>query len=335
MSQMFTPFKIGNSELKHRIVLAPLTRMRAPGHMPNSLMEKYYYQRSTDGGLLITEGTFPNESAIAFKNVPGIWSTDQTSAWKPIVQAVHSRKSTFYMQLWHTGRASMFKPVSCTAAPLKAKGSKVPHALTPAQIEQTVLDFQNSSANAKEAGFDGVEIHAANGYLFQQFLDSTINARTDEYGGSYENRCRFLLETVKGALKVFPKGVGVRLSPYSTYNDTNEMDEQLWLHVVRELNKLELSYLHLVEPRVIGGGQEVVTSNSLDSLIKINKLPLILAGGFNSTNYESKKNVAIAFGRYYISNPTLVHKLKNNIELTKYDRSTFYSSGEKGYTTYT
>eukprot|EP00835_Amoeboradix_gromovi_P006639 NODE_825_length_3896_cov_0.504346.p1 type:complete len:334 gc:universal NODE_825_length_3896_cov_0.504346:2902-1901(-) len=333
---MFTQFQIGNRELKHRVVLAPLTRCRAPDNIPSSLMEKYYAQRSTDGGLLISEGTFPCKNASWSDAAPGIWSSAQIEAWKPIVKAVHSKKSIFYMQIWHTGRAGVYNPVSCVATPLKAPGSKIPHALTVEEIEKTVLDYKNAVQNAKDAGFDGVEIHSANGYLLHQFLDSSLNTRSDEYGGSYENRTRFLIKVVKAAMQVFPHNVGVRLSPYSTFNETNEMDEQLWLYVVKELNKIEgLAYLHLVEPRVVGGGNDITTLHSLDSLIEVNSLPLILAGGFNATNYENKKNCAIAFGRYFISNPSLVEKLKNKVELTKYDRSTFYTSGEEGYTTYT
>ena len=333
-SQMFSPFKIGAIELKHRIVLAPLTRMRAPHHMPNGLMKTYYEQRATDGGLLITEGTFPSERAVGYKTVPSIWDKQQTEEWKKIVHGVHKKGGIFFLQLWHVGRASMFKPVSSVAVPLSKKGAKVPHALTIPEIKETVEEFRLAALNAKEAGFDGIEIHSANGYLLQQFLDSTINSRTDAYGGNYENRVRFLLEVIEAVEPIFPNRVGVRLSPYTTFQDTNEMDEQFWIFVVQQLNKFPLAYLHLVEPRAIGGGQDVVVNYTLNSLVENNKLPLILAGGFNADNFKDKKDCAIAFGRYFISNPTLVEKLRNGETLTPYDRSTFYSAGEKGYTDY-
>ena len=334
-NQMFKPFKIGNLELQHRIVLAPLTRMRAPQHLPNALMEEYYAQRTTPGGLLISEGIHPSIRGIGYKTVPGIWTQDQTKQWTKIVDGVHAKKGFIFAQIWHVGRASKFSPVSSTDKPLSAPGSKAPHKLTVTEIIDTVEEFVQSAKNAKTAGFDGIEIHAANGYLLQQFLDSTINHRTDEYGGSFENRFRFLHQVIEAVLPIFPNRVGLRLSPYTTFNDTAEFDEDFWKYVVAKVNEFPLAYLHLVEPRAIGGGQDKPdTIYSLDSLLKINKLPLILAGGFNEKNYDENENCCVAFGRYFISNPTLVNKLKNKETLTPYDRATFYSPGAKGYTTY-
>ena len=331
---MFTAFRIGELELKHRIVMAPLTRCRAPQTIPNELMAEYYSQRTTTGGLLITEGTFPNKQARLSNSIPGIWTSEQASQWKMVVDKVHEKGGIFFCQLWHVGRATNLDPVSCTSKPLSSKGSKVPHALTIEEIEKTVMDFKHAAELCKEAGFDGVEVHSANGYLLNQFLDGTINDRQDKYGGSYENRVRFLLQVIEAVQQVYPKRVGVRLSPYSNFNETGDNDEEFWNFVTSELNKYDLAYLHLVEPRVIGGGQERPTTHTLDSMIAINKLPLIRAGGYNNENFKQYDDCAIAFGRYFISNPTLVDKLKTNEPLTKYDRSTFYTPGAKGYTTY-
>ncbi|GAA5832171.1 hypothetical protein JCM11251_004267 [Rhodosporidiobolus azoricus] len=375
---VFTPFALGGGkiQLKHRIVMAPLTRNRATKSekhdrcwVPNDLMAQYYAERATDGGLLITEATPVSLVASGMLGVPGIFNEEQVEGWKKITSAVHERNGLIFMQLWHQGRnahssASGILPVSSSATPitdaphswrdLPTQPFEVPHALTVEEIEATQQDFVNAAKAAIEAGFDGCEIHAANGYLFDQFHHDNINVRTDSYGGSIENRNRFTLETVdKICAAIGPERFGVRLAPFGYFNQTRgSQREEQWTTICKELNKKGLAYIHLIEPRFdelrseAEKLAELKQSNPMDKLeISLRPYreacidtPVIAAGGYNASNMNENLGAdhdLVAMGRYFCSNADLVERLRTGAKLFKYDRSRFYGpfpDNEIGYT---
>ena len=361
---LFSPLVVGPCQLKHRLVMAPLTRMRAlkPSHAPRPLNAEYYAQRATEGGLIIAEASPVTTTAFGNPGVPGIWSDQQVEGWRKVVDAVHAKGAFIFLQLWHVGRVShpSFQPggalpvapsavaISTEFKAMSADGKVVPYetprALETDEIPGIVAAFQQGARNALAAGFDGVEIHGANGYLLEQFLQSRSNRRTDRYGGSIEDRARLLLEIVQGAIEVWGANrVGVRLSPYGIANDSGEPEPMpLYAHVVQTLNPLGLAYLHFIEPRSSGAGRAEVNWQNVPSAMvlfrPIWKGALIAAGGFVGETAEAAiaegHADAIAFGRIFISNPDLLRRLQNGFPLTPYNRATFYGGEEAGYTDY-
>lgn len=361
MPSLFDKTTFGSIELSNRIVMAPLTRMRSsqPGNIPNALMAKYYAQRAS-AGLIISEATQISQQGQGYPGTPGIHSADQTEGWKLITNSVHNAGGTIVLQLWHVGRIShpshqpggalpvapsAIKPEGGTfSADWKPVGFETPRALETAEIPGIVEDYRRAAVNARDAGFDGVEVHGANGYLLDQFLQDGSNQRTDKYGGSIENRARLLLEVVDATITVWGKHrVGVRLSPYGTFNDMRDSDPvKLFTYVLEQLSQRGIAYVHVIEPRSSGaGGGDAVVQDVPDTaklFRSVFKGAFVSAGGYNP---ESAKEVvaagladAVAFGRFFISNPDLPRKINEGVPLTPYDRGTFYGGSEKGYTDY-
>ncbi|KAJ3810191.1 hypothetical protein F5876DRAFT_77025 [Lentinula aff. lateritia] len=357
-TKLFKPIEVGNLSLKHRVVLAPLTRMRCDDqHVPQlPVMREYYSQRARiPGTLLIAEGTLVDPKAGGYPNVPGIWNDKQAAAWKEITYAVHKNGSHIFLQLWTTGRDADPKllaaedPSYTLIAPsaIPIKGHDVPRALEVDEIKSLIQSYVRAASNAiNKAGFDGVEILMANGYLLNQFLEDVSNNRTDEYGGSIENRARLGLEIIEAVTKeVGQEKVGVRFSPWSTFQDMRMQDPiPTYSYIVKNIKKLypNFAYVSVCEPRVEGSTTRDTPITSTDSNDFIRDIwapkPLIVAGGFDrATAIERADSTGdlIAFGRKYISNPDLPKRLFKNLPLTPYDRSTFYLPGDasgRGYT---
>lgn len=361
---LFSPLEVGPYRLNHRVVMAPLTRMRAerPSLAPRPLNAEYYAQRATPGGLIIAEASPVLATGFGNSGVPGIYSEAQIKGWRGVVDAVHARGGLIFLQLWHVGRVSHSSfqpggalPVAPSAVPIspelktmtadgKPASYETPRALETGEIAGIVDAFRQAARNAMAAGFDGVEVHGANGYLIEQFLQSRTNLRTDRYGGSIENRARFLMEITQAVIGVWGANrVGVRLSPYGIANDSGEADPMpLYTHVVQALNPLGLAYLHFIEPRSSGAGRAEVNHQNVPSAMvlfrPIWKGVLITAGGFTGETAEAAIAAghadAIAFGRVFISNPDLPRRLREGFPLTPYNRATFYGGEEKGYTDY-
>ncbi|KAH6823679.1 12-oxophytodienoate reductase 1 [Perilla frutescens var. hirtella] len=355
---LLTPHKMGEFALSHRIVLAPLTRDRSYNNVPQPHAALYYSQRATKGGLLITEATGVSNTAQGYPDTPGIWTKEHVEAWKPIVDAVHEKGGVFFAQLWHVGRVSTYgyqpdgqPPISPTHKGLTPGLYGVewspPRQLTTDQIPPIVNDFRRAARNAIEAGFDGVEIHGANGYLIEQFLKDGVNDRTDEYGGSLEKRCRFALQVVEAVTnEIGSHRVGMRLSPHSDFNEAVDSDpDALGLYMANALNNFNILYLHIIEPRVVGGSDHV--DDQEDEHMSCKLLPMrkafkntfIAAGGYDRAkgNRAVAANCAdlIAYGRLFLANPDLPTRYKLDAPLNKYDRNTFYTSDPVvGYTDY-
>ncbi|KAJ7834385.1 hypothetical protein B0H14DRAFT_3462138 [Mycena olivaceomarginata] len=345
-STLFAPLKVGTVELQHRVVLAPLTRYKADdAHVPYlPLVADYYSQRaSKPGTLLITEATFIAARAGGHAHIPGIWSAEQIKAWKVVTDAVHTKGSFIFFQLWALGRAAdaaqlqsedlTFPYVSASDVPLTgSSGSLRP--ITVPEIKEYVGLYAQAAKNAIEAGFDGVEAHNANGYFLDQFLQDVSNKRTDEYGGSIENRARFTLEVLDAIVAaVGAERSAIRLSPWSPFQEMGMADPlPTFSYVISQLaaHHPDLAYLHLVEPRINGNA----TRNDGDA-----PRPLIRAGGFTREGaLEAAKSGSgdlFAFGRHYISNPDLPTRLEKDLPLNPYDRTTFYLIGENGPRGYT
>jgi N-ethylmaleimide reductase len=360
---LFTPVALGGIQLKHRVVMAPLTRSRSiqPDSVPGDLMAEYYVQRASDGGLIIAEATNISVTSRGWLGAPGLYSDEQVQGWRKIVDGVHAKGGKMMAQLWHTGRSSHISltggemPVSASVNPSYWQNTDhltstsegwvtpSPHrALTVPEIAAIVEDYRDAAERAKQAGFDGVELHGANGYLLDQFLQDNSNHRTDEYGGSIENRSRFLLEAVRAVASVWPgERVGVRIGPGGTWNDMADSNpDELFSYVAEQLNQFGLAYLHVIEPRVKGNiviheGQAPVASERLG---KFFKGPIVAAGGFEPDSaeeaVEKKIAAAVAFGRYFVSNPDLPKRIQEGLPLTDYDRDTFYTFDARGYTDY-
>ncbi|KAJ7478762.1 hypothetical protein B0H11DRAFT_2281125 [Mycena galericulata] len=357
-TKLFQPIKVGTVALQHRVVLAPLTRYRASGgkeHVPYiPLVADYYSQRaSKPGSLLITEATFIAARAGGYEHVPGIWSPEQIKAWKVVTDAVHSKGSFIFMQFWALGRTAnpdqlqaedpSFPYVSASDVQLTWKA---PRPLTIQEIKEYVGLYVQAAKNAMEAGFDGVEIHNANGYLLDQFLQDVTNKRTDEYGGSIENRARFTLEVVDAIVATIgAEKTAIRFSPWSPFQGMGMTDPlPTFSYVISQLvvRHPTLAYIHLVEPRISGNVNReesaIGAQESNDALRAIwAPRPVIRAGGFtrDSAIEAAQNGDLVAFGRFYISNPDLPTRLEKNIPLNVYDRTTFYLPGEnspRGYT---
>jgi N-ethylmaleimide reductase len=353
--KIFSTFNLGNIELKNRIVMAPMTRSRATtDHIPNDIMVKYYQQRA-EAGLIITEGTSPSPNGVGYPRIPGIYNEAQIQGWKKITDAVHSKKGKLFLQLMHTGRVSHMdnmKPGAKIMAPsaiamsgemyTDSKGLQpypVPQEMTPDDILQTQNEFVQAAVNAIEAGFDGVEIHGANGYLLDQFINPVSNHRTDDYGGSTHNRCRFSIEVAqKIGEAIGPQKTGIRLSPYGVFNDMIIFDEiqETYAYLADALKKIGLVYIHIVNHSSMGA-PEVPESVQL-RIRKAFDGNIIASGGLDKEKAESILNAdkaeLAAFGRSFLANPDLVYKMKNDLPLNNPDYDTFYVPGEKGYTDY-
>ncbi len=363
-TSLFSPLTVGPYQLGHRLVMAPLTRMRAekPSLAPRSLNVEYYAQRATPGGLIIAEASPVAATAFGSPGVPGIYSEAQIKGWRAVVDAVHAKGGVIFLQLWHVGRVShsSFQPggvlpvaPSAVAIPPdlktgtadgKAVTYETPRALETSEIPGVVDAYRQAAKNALAAGFDGVEIHGANGYLIEQFLQSHTNLRTDQYGGSIPNRTRFLMEVTQAVVDVWGADrVGVRLSPYGVANGSGEPDPMpLYTYAVEQLNPLGLAYLHFIEPRSSGAGRAEVNHQNVPSAMvlfrRIWKGVLITAGGFTGEAADAAIRDghadAIAFGRIFISNPDLPRRLQRGFPLTPYNRATFYGGDVAGYTDY-
>lgn len=361
MSTLFDSLKLGDLTLKNRIIMAPLTRMRSsqPGNIPYALNAEYYAQRAS-AGLIISEATQISQQGQGYPGTPGIHTPQQVEGWKLVTEAVHQRSGNIFLQLWHVGRISHSShqpqgalPVAPSAitptgkvftADWKQAPYETPRVLETAEIPNIVADFKKGAENAKNAGFDGVEVHGANGYLLDQFLQDGSNKRTDNYGGSIENRARLLLEVVDAAVSVWGKErVGVRLSPYGTFNDMSDSDPvKLFTYVLEQLSVRGIAYVHMIEPRATGaGGSDAVMSNAPSTSQLFRRAfrgMFISAGGYAPDTakraVESGEADAVAFGRHYIANPDLPERIQNGAPLNKYNRATFYGGAEKGYTDY-
>lgn len=352
---LLTPHKMGEFSLSHRVVLAPLTRDRSYNNVPQPHAALYYSQRTTKGGLLITEATGVSDTAQGYPDTPGIWTKEHVEAWKPIVDAVHEKGGVFFVQLWHVGRVSTYDYQPGGKAPISATEKGLtpglygvewspPKQPTKDEIRAIVNDFRLAARYAIEAGFDGVEIHGANGYLIEQFMKDQVNDRTDEYGGSLENRCRFALEVVEAvAGEIGPNRVGIRLSPYTDFNEAVDSDPAtLGLYMANALNKLEILYLHVIEPRIVHGSMVLEDDQVHHSLLPMRKAfknTFIAAGGYDRAkgNRAVAENCTdlVAFGRLFLANPDLPKRYELDAPLNKYDRNTFYTSDPVvGYTDY-
>jgi N-ethylmaleimide reductase len=361
---LFSPLKVGPYHLKHRLAMAPLTRMRAakPSLAPRPLNAEYYAQRATPGGLIIAEASPVVATGFGSPGVPGIYSEQQVEGWREVVDAVHHKGGVIFLQLWHVGRVSHSSfqpggvlPVAPSAVPIspelktmtadgKVSTYETPRALETGEVAGVIDSFRQAARNALAAGFDGVEIHGANGYLLEQFLQSRTNLRTDRYGGSIENRARLLQEITQAVIEVWGADrVGVRLSPYGIANDSGEADPMpLYTHAIQSLNPLGLAYLHFIEPRSSGAGRAEVNHQNVPSAMvlfrPIWKGVLISAGGFTGEAANAAISAghadAIAFGRIFISNPDLPRRLRQGFPLTPYNRATFYGGEQAGYTDY-
>ncbi|KAM0285116.1 hypothetical protein ACHAO9_008947 [Fusarium lateritium] len=353
-SKLFKPLALGNGHIKlqHRIGLCPLTRFRASDeHVPLDFVVDYYAQRASEPGtILISEGTFISAEDGGTDNVPGIYNEDQIQAWRKVTDAVHAKGSYIFCQLWSIGRTAspdVAKREGITVSgadeiPLNETSPR-PHRLTVTEIHQRCRNFATAATNAITAGFDGVELHGANGYLIDQFTQDNSNHRTDDYGGSVENRSRFAVEATQAVCEaVGADKVGIRLSPWSTFQ-AMKMDDPVpqFSDLITKLSGLKLAYLHLVESRIAGSG-DVESSENLDFAIERWNGPLLIAGGFKPDTARKlvdeeypTKDIVVMFGRYFISTPDLPYRLREGLELNPYDRSTFYTpKSPVGYVDY-
>jgi N-ethylmaleimide reductase len=355
LSHLLSPLELKAFSLKNRVVMAPMTRGRADlGGVPNALMAEYYAQRA-GAGLIVSEGTAPAKTGDGWLNAPGIYNEAQTEAWKPVVKAVHEKDCLFFLQMWHTGRAShsdfqengqlpiapsAIKIEGETHTPVGKKPYEVPRALETEEIPGIVEGYRQAAENAKKAGFDGVEIHGANGYLIDEFLQSKTNQRTDEYGGSLENRYRFLKEIVEAVLTVWPaERIGVRISPNGSFNDMGSADyRETFLYVAQQLNPYHLGYLHIVDGLAFGF-HRLGEPMTLAEFRPIYSGTIIGNCGYDQAAAEaaiaSGNADLIAFGRPYISTPDLVARFKNGWALNPdANPETMYTSGAEGYIDY-
>lgn len=354
MSVLFTKATLGSLTLQNHLVMSPLTRNRAIDNVPNELMVEYYSQRAT-AGLIITEGTSPSPNGLGYPRIPGIFSAAQVAGWKRVTEAVHAKKGKIFMQFMHCGRIA--HPLNLPAgarvlgpSAIAAKGdmytdaegmkpNATPQAMTEADIKATIEEFARAAKNAVTAGFDGIELHGANGYLLEQFIRPNSNQRTDRYGGSIENRARFVLEVAEAVIKAIGKDrVGIRLSPFGIFNDMPLYDDMTadYTYLVRELNARGLVYIHLVDHSAMGAP---TVPDSIKAMARSTfKGKLILSGGYDAARAEADlaagKCDLIAVGRPFLANPDLVTRWQTGAAVNAPDMSTFYTPGPKGYIDY-
>jgi N-ethylmaleimide reductase len=363
MRSLFDPVQAGSLQLPNRIVMAPLTRNRSPNAVPPAIVAEYYAQRAS-AGLLITEGTAVSRQGQGYADVPGLYGTEQLDGWKRVTAAVHARGGRIVTQLWHVGRVSHVDlqeggqpPVAPSAIAAKTKtylikdgvggfvDTSAPRALDAAEIPGIVRDFRVAARNAVDtAGFDGVEIHGANGYLLDQFMKTGANKRTDDYGGSIENRARLMLEVVRAVAEEVSGGrTGLRISPVTPANDIVDEDPQpLFEYLVRQLAPLNLAYIHVIEGAT--GGPREVEGRPFDyaALKKAyrdagGKAAWMVNNGYDgelATEAVAEGDDLVAFGKLFIANPDLVRRLREKAPLNEPDRKTYYGGGAQGYTDY-
>jgi N-ethylmaleimide reductase len=353
VSKLFDPYKLGAVTLTNRAVMAPLTRNRAlAGFVPNPLAIEYYGQRAS-AGLLITEASQVSQQGQGYQDTPGIYTKEQVAGWRKVTDHVHERGGHIYIQLWHVGRISHTSLQANGGAPVAPSAIRAntktfvggafadvsePRALELSEIPGIIDSFKRASANAIEAGFDGVEIHGANGYLLDQFAKDGTNKRTDAYGGSIENRARLMLEVSKAvAAEAGAERTGIRISPVTPANDVSDSNPQpLFDHIVDQLNALKLVYIHVIEGAT--GGPRDIAPFDYASLRKRFSGTYIANNGYDfklaTEVLDQNKADLIAFGKPFISNPDLVERLKLGAPLNAFDKTTFYGGGAKGYTDY-
>ena len=350
---IFSPVTINHLELANRIVMAPMTRSRAINNIPNALMAEYYAQRAT-AGLIITEGTSPSPNGLGYARIPGIFSKEQTQGWKLVTEAVHQKGGKIFIQFMHCGRvghplnlpegAEILAPSAVAAKgemwtdTQNMQPQPTPRAMTLEEVKSTIQEFISAAKNAIEAGFDGVELHGANGYLIEQFINPVSNTRNDEYGGSIENRAKFVLEIAKGVSDAIGKDkVGIRFSPFNVFNDMAPYNEvkATYDYLSKELNEIGILYIHTVD---FGGLQSPEGKDLLVTLRNNFKNTIIHNGGYDKQRAEEEidNNSAnlISFGVPFIANPDFVERLKSDFPLSTPDQNLFYTPGEKGFTDY-
>lgn len=355
MTKLFSEAQLGTMALKNRIVMSPMTRCRSIGNVPGELTKTYYEQRAT-AGLIVTEGTAPSPNGLGYTRIPGLYRSEQAKAWRHVTDAVHQKGGKIFVQLMHTGRVSHplnmpagARVVGPSAVALSgnmhtdAQGPQsypVPEAMTATDIEQAIEEYVHSSALAvNEAGFDGVELHGANGYLIDQFLNTASNQRTDEWGGTVEGRIRFAVEVAKRVThRIGPDKVGIRLSPYGAASGmvADADTDSVYQRLAKELSSLKLVYVHLVDHSAMGAPKP--KPELVHNIRKLFAGSLISAGGYDAVRAEADlvegKADFIAFGRPFISNPDLVERLRTGAPLAAPDMATFYTPGAEGYTDY-
>lgn len=351
MKKLLSPYKKGSLELKNHMVMAPMTRSRATGNLPNDLMAEYYAQR-TGAGLIITEGTAPTPEALGYPRIPGAFSDQQVTGWKQITDKVHQAASKIFLQLMHTGRIGHIDNLPkgfdvMGVSDLKAAGQiftdskglqdySQPVVLSEAEIASVIDGFVLAAGNAVKAGFDGVEIHGANGYLVEQFLNPNVNTREDQYGGSIENRSRFAVEVVKAvAGKIGPEKTGIRLSPFSTLGDLATYDEKqthlTYAGLAKELNALKIAYIHIAV-------NAPIAANTLTAIREAFSGTIILSNGLTPQSAEAALQEGFAdltaFGRSFLANPDFVERIKSDLPLNQVDFEHLYTPGPVGYIDY-
>jgi N-ethylmaleimide reductase len=356
--RLFEPVSVGRYELRNRIVMAPLTRCRVTEpNVPNALMVEYYEQRS-GAGLIISEATGISEGAQGYWRTPGIYTLEQVSRWQTVTDAVHAGGGRMFIQLWHNGRMlhpdnvpwigrsvapSAIAPQALMMTPKGRQAPPTPHALTRAEIRGIESDFALAARNAMLAGADGVELHAANGYIFEQFLHRNSNQRNDAYGGDIANRARFLLEVVEEvAVMIGPDRLGVRISPFGILNDMQDLEPgEIFHHVLAALDPFDLAYLHIIRPAVSGNQDSDAGRALRDPVLDVREFyrgPVIVAGGVDVAEGDALIDRgladAIAFGRWFVSNPDLPERLQRRSPIAEADRETFYTQGREGYVDY-
>ncbi len=356
--ELLQSYNLGDLNLSNRVVMAPMTRGRAnnPENKPTGNLHAEYYKQRASAGLIISEGSQISKDAVGYINTPGIYTEEQIKGWKKVTEEVHSANGKIFIQLWHVGRMShpdfhngvlpmapsAINPNEKSYTPEGFKETVTPREMSPEDIKNTISDFRTAAKNAVDAGFDGVEIHSSNGYLFHQFFNATSNQREDEYGGSIENRAKILFEVLDAVKEVIPENrIGVRLNPSMHGIFGSIMDEQTiptFDYIVEKLNNYDLSYLHLSEPFTDVSNLPFAETEIAKRYRPIYKGTIIINGGFDQEkgNRVIAKGDAdmVAFGKPFISNPDLVERFAQNIPLDEWDESTFYSGGAEGYLDY-
>ncbi len=354
LSTLLSPFALGPITLKNRVVMAPMTRSRAIGGVPSALMARYYAQRA-DAGLLITEGVAPSPNGLGYARIPGIFTAEQIEGWRQVTDAVHAAGGRIFIQLMHVGRighpANLPEGAELVApSPIAAGGEMytdaagpqphpVPREMTAADIEVAIEEYATASRSAIAAGFDGVELHGANGYLIDQFLNPAANQRTDDWGGSAQNRSRFAVAVAsRCADAIGADRVGIRLSPYGVFNSLTPFDgiEEQYAELAGALGALKLAYVHLVDHSSMGAPPP--TKSVVAAIRQRFGGTIILSGGYDAARAEADlaagKGELVAFGRPYLANPDLIARFQADAPLNPPDFSTFYTPGDKGYTDY-
>ena len=351
---LFEPFKLGNLELSNRVVMAPMTRSRATNNIPNDLMAEYYGQRN-GAGLIITEGTAPSPNALGYPRIPGAYSEEQVQGWKKITEAVHEGKAKIFLQIMHTGRVghphNVPEGADIVGTTTQAVEGEMytdqegpqPYSsarlMTEDDIQQAILAYVDTAKNAIEAGFDGVELHGANGYLIEQFLNPNVNELDNSYNGSQEARAKFAIEVAQQVSKAIgAEKVGIRLSPYGVFNNTGPFEgiEEAYEYLAKELGKIPLAYIHLVDHSAMGAPK--VPRSIKEKIKDAFNGTIIISGGYDQAQAEQDLKAGlgelVAFGRPFIANPDLVERMQQDAEIAQPNQNTFYTPGKEGYTDY-